>query len=147
MRASISEYAAVHAPMARASERMAVAVTMGLLHSMRNPYRVSRTMESSQGSSFTSRLVSRASDSFPSRLLAAQAASAGVMPRRLNSAARLSKWKRISFSRSRFRRSLRNTLARRENQDMATPESLLLGSLQNLADRRRDGSPASFDFL
>src|SRR5215469_3572956 len=132
--------------MASASERMAVAVTTGLLHNMREPYRVSRTTESSQGSSLTSRLVSRASHSFPSRLRASRAASAAVMPRRRNSAARASKWKRISSSRSWFRRSLRNTLARRENQDMAPLEFLLLGSLQDLADRRRDGAPTFFGF-
>src|SRR4029077_11814129 len=110
-------------------------------------YRTSRTTASSQGSSFTSRLLSRTCHSFPSRVRALRAASDGVMPWRVNSAARVSTWKRISSSRSWFRRSLRNTLTRRENQDMAPPESLLLGSLQNLADRHRDGSPASFDFL
>src|SRR6476620_3517741 len=133
--------------MARASERIAAAVTTGLLHSIRDPYRTSRITASSQGSSFTSRLVSRTCHWFPSRLRASRAASAGVMPRRVNSAARVSKWKRISSARSWFRRSLRNTLTRREIQDMAPPKSLLLGSLQHVIDRRCDGAPTTFGFL
>src|SRR5207244_4408055 len=133
-----SENAATQAPRASASDSTAAPVTTAFLRSIRAPRRMSRTIESSQGSNLMSRLRSRSRSGLPNRRATSAAAASRVHPESVSSRTRSSMWNWSSSSSSDWTLPERNTFARRDSNDIALTSRVL----QDLADRRRDRLPA-----